>query len=612
MKEFKYLRPFGKMCLTMGMIPSSYKESLTYEEQLLWLIGFIENTVIPTVNENTEASIELQNLYKELKSYVENYFASLDIQEEIDNKLDEMAESGQLADIIAQYLNVASVLAYSTVTSMKTAENLNNGSICRTLGYHSLNDGGSALYKVREITEADDPDEGELITLNDPNLVAELIPEEEVNPMQFGAYGDGTIDDLIPLENCINYCTNNKVLMTSPADKVYAVSDGLTLETGINVNFKNATLKALNTMDYVLRIHKVLNFGVDTVYTDYTQNITIDCDDNAKYGLYEDAIGWSVLVENIKVFNPRQIGIYIKTGQIRLHNVKVEQMNSVESTGLRVDSTDSEYYNIVTRDCTTGIECNGGSNAFYECHPVMFNRSLLPGSKGFIINSNALYVHPIADTFEYGFYVTNNYGFTLINPQLVINNVFYNDESMTDNPYYLYFTQEQSDNRILISGATGTNTTIVDDGYLKFTNITTWNGKSILANNPQIARSYKDNHITNIPNEVISGYNTYNLSSNLASGVSGTCIAFTDGALVNYRLNFTLGSSLTSGNSIQFATSLPSQLVPQFTRYYNTITNSGNAITIGIMNDNSLRVYARGNNIASDESIVGEVTFIKQ
>ena len=37
-----------------------------------------------------------------LKQYMDNYFASLDIQTEIDNKLDEMADQGQLTQLILE------------------------------------------------------------------------------------------------------------------------------------------------------------------------------------------------------------------------------------------------------------------------------------------------------------------------------------------------------------------------------------------------------------------------------------------------------------------------------------------------------------------------------
>ena len=96
------LKPFGKFCVTLGMIPSSYKASLTYEEQLLWFCNYLETKVIPAINNNAEALEEVQALYEEIRQFIVDYFAHLDVQEEIDNKLDEMAESGTLADIINQ------------------------------------------------------------------------------------------------------------------------------------------------------------------------------------------------------------------------------------------------------------------------------------------------------------------------------------------------------------------------------------------------------------------------------------------------------------------------------------------------------------------------------
>ena len=99
------LRPFNKFCISIGMLPSSYKTSLTYEEQLLWLCNYLEETVIPAVNNNGEAVTELQNLYVELHDYIDNYFTNLDVQEEINNKLDEMATDGTLTNLISNYIN---------------------------------------------------------------------------------------------------------------------------------------------------------------------------------------------------------------------------------------------------------------------------------------------------------------------------------------------------------------------------------------------------------------------------------------------------------------------------------------------------------------------------
>ena len=176
MIKVEKLNPFGRMCISLGMLPSSYKESLTYEEQLLWFFKFLDETVIPTVNNNADAVEELQALYIQVKTFVDEYFDNLDVQEEINNKLDDMADSGELADIIAQYLGLAGVLAFDKVSDLKAAENIVNGSICKTLGYSNITDGKGAFYKIRTITSGDVVDENNIIALSiSDTLIAQKI-----------------------------------------------------------------------------------------------------------------------------------------------------------------------------------------------------------------------------------------------------------------------------------------------------------------------------------------------------------------------------------------------------------------------------------------------------
>ena len=106
----------------------------------------------------------------------QHYFDDLDIQEEVDKKLDEMAESGELTDIIAQYLQLAGVLAYNTLDDLENAENIVNGSICMILGKDTYNDGKTAYYKIRAILNTDVIDGDNIIGIvNDNNLVGEKI-----------------------------------------------------------------------------------------------------------------------------------------------------------------------------------------------------------------------------------------------------------------------------------------------------------------------------------------------------------------------------------------------------------------------------------------------------
>ena len=96
---------FKKLIMTIGNLPSSYVESLSYYECMLWLCNYLENTVVPAVNNNGEAVEELQGLFVQLKTFVDEYFENLDVQEQINNKLDEMAEDGTLTNLIKQYID---------------------------------------------------------------------------------------------------------------------------------------------------------------------------------------------------------------------------------------------------------------------------------------------------------------------------------------------------------------------------------------------------------------------------------------------------------------------------------------------------------------------------
>lgn len=105
LNKVEILPPFKNFLATVGNIPSSYQESMTYYEMLQWFCNYLENTVIPTLNNNGQSVIELQNLFTQLHDYVEKYFNDLDVQQEINNKLDTMASDGTLNELLLPYFN---------------------------------------------------------------------------------------------------------------------------------------------------------------------------------------------------------------------------------------------------------------------------------------------------------------------------------------------------------------------------------------------------------------------------------------------------------------------------------------------------------------------------
>ena len=178
-----------------GLQPAFYdKESGTVLQQTARMYDRVNmlirmfNKLSKETKETVENYIqEFDNLY----TYVHDYFDNLDVQEEINNKLDAMADDGTLQEIVASYLNAKAVFAFDNLSSMKSAENLIDGSYARTLGYYSKNDGGEALYKIREITNDDVVDEKFIIEMDDDTLIAELITDgKKVNINQVGGSGN--------------------------------------------------------------------------------------------------------------------------------------------------------------------------------------------------------------------------------------------------------------------------------------------------------------------------------------------------------------------------------------------------------------------------------------
>ena len=121
--DVQTLSPFKRFIMTIGNLPTSYLESMTYGELLMWFCNYLQETVIPAVNNNALAVEELQNLYEELHDYVENYFDNLDVQEEINTKLDQMVEDGTLTLLIKNYVDPIQEAFEETINATVTLQN---------------------------------------------------------------------------------------------------------------------------------------------------------------------------------------------------------------------------------------------------------------------------------------------------------------------------------------------------------------------------------------------------------------------------------------------------------------------------------------------------------
>ena len=94
--------PFVKF--VCANVPMVFDDSLSYYEALCALWKYVQG-MTDVINNNATLEEEYIQKFDELKEFVDTYFDNLDIQEELNKKLDEMAEDGTLASIIGSTLS---------------------------------------------------------------------------------------------------------------------------------------------------------------------------------------------------------------------------------------------------------------------------------------------------------------------------------------------------------------------------------------------------------------------------------------------------------------------------------------------------------------------------
>lgn len=91
------LKPFRYWC--QQVLPIVYDDSLSYYELLNKVVDYLNKTMEDVSHMDIDMT-NMYNAYDQLQTYVNNYFDNLDVQSEINKKLDEMAESGALSELV--------------------------------------------------------------------------------------------------------------------------------------------------------------------------------------------------------------------------------------------------------------------------------------------------------------------------------------------------------------------------------------------------------------------------------------------------------------------------------------------------------------------------------
>ena len=402
-------------------VPMVFDNSLSYYEALCALWKYIEG-MTAVINNNATLEEDFIEKVNELEEYVNHYFDNLDVQEEINNKLDAMAEAGTLQEIITAYIQANTAWCFDTVADMKTATNFVSGSYARTLGFHTLNDGGGALYKVRTVTNDDVVDEARIIALDDDTLIAELIPMQPLNVKQMGVVGDGTTDYTSAIQHVID--TSPRSTIYFPVG-TYLVSAPITTPATDNLKVfleldANAIIKADDDFsgDFLIIVGGT---GTADAYgnTKYQTGISggiLDC--NGQTSGIKSINTHVARLSKLEIINCLTIGIQIDKSNndssdafISDVNIKGIDGNVTSTIGVNLNGYDNNIEMVRTTGFHTGFNISGGGNFLYNCHPLYSVRvedTNYNTSVGFnILRSDTTLTDCYADNFSTGIKCTD-------------------------------------------------------------------------------------------------------------------------------------------------------------------------------------------------------------
>jgi hypothetical protein len=252
----------------------------------------------------------------------------------------------------------------------------------------------------------------------------------QVNLLEYSEYANGN-DWTDAMET---------LLAENPIGEIYIPSGTYEFTRTINLGENNSllidigcTIKAISFMEVFIRRHAPYS-NLTRAYNFYNRihgKGVIDCNGLANVGISLGGYrGYDI--DDITILDMVQIGVLTKgTGvtyavELSMSNVNIEVRNDSTSlipTGIKVNSSDNHFDNIIIVDCKKGIECTDFSNRFFRVHHWMRDRIINADIGAISFDDTGAW-----NTYDTCYADTSNVGFSTGGGNTFVNCEYFNSQ----------------------------------------------------------------------------------------------------------------------------------------------------------------------------------------
>ena len=375
------------------VLPQVYDESMSYYELLIQVKAHL-NDVIASQNETNANFVELNALFVTLNSYVDDYFTNLDVQAEIDVKLNAMVADGTMNTIINE-----TIFNDLTAQLAETVKNVNYKGIYDTEDIQtSLNEltglGGGTLFLNKGVYHINEP-------INIPSNITITGTKESVVHIhsETGFYGSG-VENISFLNFTVKkdkgggkafsfrgFCNNlyfDKLILQgievySYPDYTNSYTEGISIRESNNIVIQNCLFKDFSGHSIVVGTNTTNAVGeCDGVLIDNNEFINFGVNNHVGLGM-DISGGWvgsksSTIyhVRNATITNNRLIGGNNAALKIQVVKNLLFENNTIENVtgrGVYLHAQDLEYSVRVSKNLFKNMD-----------YPILFD--------GYTLNTN--------------------------------------------------------------------------------------------------------------------------------------------------------------------------------------------------------------------------------